>query len=413
MGMNKRWVIGLLICFIFIGNFIRYSQRAPKRKYADFRVYYATGERFLGGENIYSRPDPSITPFKYSPTFAMLFAPLSFVSKKTASLIFFSLNFLSVILICRLSISLIGPAALSFQQNILLHFLTLLFSSRFILLVWDSGQVNLIMMLLVLISLYLMERKRPLWSAGSLGLSVLFKYMPAVFVPYFFLRKKFGWCLLVFLSIVLLLVLPAMVVGPEQAFFLLKKWIPYITETSLDKSSWYDYKNQSIFSMGLRFLTQNSPYCHPLFKLNYNEGMAVSVSLALLIYGLTLIQKTESRYNRAIDYSLLFLCMALFNPNAWMTNFVTLIFVYFFLIQYLLEGHFKDKITAVLVLLSFVATSWLGETVVGEQWENLSEEMSCVTIGALILIVALLRLKYTRILAPVPPPRGSVAHGKA
>jgi hypothetical protein len=394
------WVIWLVIACAFIGNFVRYSGRAPKRHYSDFRVYYATGERFLKNTDIYSRPDMSITPFKYSPTFAMLFAPLSRLPKHQAALVFFTLNFLAVIAICALSKKIIGPDQLTTAKKVGLFFLSLLFSSRFILLVWDAGQVNLIMLLLTLMSLYLLNRKHDLLSATALGLGVLIKYMPAVFVPYFFIRKKWKWTVYVGLAVLVLLLSPGLVVGFEQGIAYLQKWLPYITETSLDKSSWYDYKNQSIYSMGLRFLTQNSAYSHSLLDLSHSQAMMVSVAFALGLYLLSLWPVRAKKYLPAVDYSLLLLCMAFFNPNAWMLNFVTFIFVYIFLWQYLFENQFKDKWTLGLVILSFVLTSWLSETVVSEQLESLAEELSCVTLGALVLMAALLRLKYSQALAP-------------
>ncbi|MCD4780621.1 MAG: DUF2029 domain-containing protein [Candidatus Omnitrophica bacterium] len=393
------WVVWALILCAFIGNAVRYSGRAPKRHYSDFRVYYATGERFLQKENIYSRPDMSITPFKYSPTFAMLFAPLSRLSKHHAALVFFSVNFLSVVVICYLSKKIIGPDALPFAKRVGLFFLSILFSSRFILLVWDAGQVNLIMLLLTLLSLYLLSRKQEMLSATALGLGVLIKYMPAVFVPYFFIRKKWKWTLYVGLAVLALLLSPGFVVGFEQGIGYLQKWLPYITETSLDKSSWYDYKNQSIFSMGLRFLTQNSPYSHSFLALSHGQAMFVSILFALGLYVLILWPVTGKKYSQAIDYSLLLLCMALFNPNAWMLNFVPFIFVYIFLWQYLFENQFKDKVTLIFIVVSFMMTSWLSETVVSEQLESLAEELSCVTLGTLVLVAALLRLKYSRTLA--------------
>ena len=130
---TKRNIAYLLIAMSFIGLFFRYMHRAPKRHYCDFRVYYATAQRFAAKEDIYSRPQESITPFKYSPMFALIVSPLSMVSEKPASLIFFSISFVSLIIICRLSKKLIIKRDLTFKESVLFYFLPILFTSRFML----------------------------------------------------------------------------------------------------------------------------------------------------------------------------------------------------------------------------------------------------------------------------------------
>ena len=100
MVAKRKIILSSLVLIVFVLLFIRYSYRAPKRHYSDFRVYYATAERFTAKEDIYSRPDESITPYKYSPMFAMLVSPLAKFDQKTASLIFFTINFISIIKFC-------------------------------------------------------------------------------------------------------------------------------------------------------------------------------------------------------------------------------------------------------------------------------------------------------------------------
>ncbi|MFA6281665.1 MAG: glycosyltransferase family 87 protein, partial [Candidatus Omnitrophota bacterium] len=155
---TKRNIAYALIVIVFIALFFRYMHRAPKRHYCDFRVYHATAQRFAAKEDIYSRPDESITPFKYSPTFALITSPLSLVPIKPASLIFFSINFVLLIIICRFSKKLIVKRGLTFKESVFFYFFPILFTSRFILSVFDSGQVNIMMLALVVAGLYF-ERK--------------------------------------------------------------------------------------------------------------------------------------------------------------------------------------------------------------------------------------------------------------
>ncbi|MFA5088787.1 MAG: glycosyltransferase family 87 protein [Candidatus Omnitrophota bacterium] len=394
MKVNKRILFASLIVIIFAGNFVRYSHRAAKRSYCDFRVYYATGERFLKREDIYSRPEESITPFKYSPMFAMLVSPLSLFSKHAASQILFTLNFLALIIVIILAKKLIEVQSLSLKENVLLCFFSILLTFRFILQVWDSGQVNLIMFLLVLLGLYLLRKDRVIGAAACIAFSIMFKYMPAVFLPYFLVKRKFKAVFFILAFIAVFCFFPMLYTGVQRGADYLRVWIPSIVETSLDHGSWYDFKNQSLYSLFLRFFTKESPYDFALPFFSFSQGFGLSLLFASLIYLLILIPTNGEKENETIDYALLFLCMALFNPNAWMLNFVVLLFGQMLLVYDLIKNRFRDKFALGLVVAAFALTSLASESLVGNYLEGVFEQFSSVTLGTLVLIFALLRLKY-------------------
>jgi len=397
MGKLKYFIVVFLIVVAFAGNFIRYSHRAPHRSYSDFRVYHATGERFLAREDIYARPDWSITPYKYSPTFAMLFSPLSLLPRHQASLVFFAINFLSVIAICFFCKRLIVAEELSYGQYWLVFFLTLLFTSRFILLVWDSGQVNLIMFLLVLVSLYCMENDRPMLSGATLALAALFKYMPLVFIPYLVLRGRYKILIYVMVFLLIFLAVPAFVVGFDQNIAYLKTWVPSIVHgDSFDKGSWFDNKNQSFYSMCVRYLTLCRPMGPSWLRLSFKQALGASLLFGAVIYLFVLFTNKPRKEVERIDYAALLICMAIFNPNAWMVNFVVYMFAYIYLLDHLIRHRFKDRITIALVFLSFVLSSWTAETTVGNDWEIYLERLSVVTLSALTLITSLFIIKFRK-----------------
>jgi hypothetical protein len=88
--------------------------------------------------------------------------------------------------------------------------------------------------------------------------------------------------------------------------------------------------------------------------------------------------------------------MALFNPNAWLVNFVFLLFGYMVILYYLIQnGFLKDKTTLILTFLSFVVSSWGCESVAGDNLQNYLEMLSTVTIASLIIIFILLKLKFS------------------
>ena len=394
MKLKRKYIVFIVIAIIFLGLFCRYGRRAPKRNYCDFRVYYVTAERFIQKQGIYGRPDEAITPFKYSPMFAFVLSPLSFFPQKCASFIFFTINFLSLIGIFVFSQKLIVKDKITFRQNVFLYIFTLICGSRFIFQVLDSGQVGIIITFLVILGLYYLEKKKEVLSSAFIALSTMFKYTSFIFLPYFFFRKKKKLVSFILLFIIIFCLLPAVYLGISAHSNYLKNWFPSITESSLDKSSWYDYKNQSLFSLTLRYFTVDSPYRGATASLSFNQGLILAFSICLLIYLLIILPGRKRQFGNSLDYSSLFICMALFNPNAWMHNFVVLIFAYMTLFYYLFRVKCKDKITLTLVIFSFMLMSLTGESIVGNTLENLFEELSSVTLGSLLLLVSLLRLKF-------------------
>ena len=127
-----------------------------------------------------------------------------------------------------------------------------------------------------------------------------------------------------------------------------------------------------------------------------SQGLILALFICLFIYILIILPGRKRQFGDLLDYSSLFICMALFNPNAWMHNFVVLIFVYFVLFYHLLKVNFKDKVTLILVIFSFMLMNLTSESIVGDSLENLFEELSSVTLGSLLLLFSLLRLKFKK-----------------
>ncbi|UCC94986.1 MAG: DUF2029 domain-containing protein [Candidatus Omnitrophota bacterium] len=399
MMAGRRPIVFLLIAIVFLSLFFRHAHRAPKRHYCDFRVYYATGARFIAKEDIYSRPQESITPYKYSPMFALVMCPLSLLSPQAASLVFFTINFILLILAFVLSRKLIVQENISFKQRVFLYVATIMMTSRFILQVLDSGQVGILILSLIIIGLYLVQREKDVLGAAFLGFAVMVKYMPVVFLPYFLVKKKFKLAFFMGLFILFYCVIPALYVGGVQNIDYMRRWLPFISQTSFDGGSWYDYKNQSLFSLVLRYFTASSPYKISIAHLTFQQGLLIACGIGLILYLLAIFPQKRSSSPNSIEYSLLFICMTLLNPNAWMHNFVVFIFVYMTLLYYPIKVHLKDRVTLILVILSFMLMSWASESLVGDNLENLFEQLSSVTIGALLLCVSLLRIKFKRISA--------------
>lgn len=397
MVVGKKWLIGLLVAAVFAGLLIRYLDRVPKRHYCDFRVYHHAAQDILAGKDIYFRETMEITPFKYSPFFAFLFVPLGMLPIKLAAAAFFSLNVLLTAGLFRLAVDItrvgkdLSPGG--GKKMDLLYGLSVFFLARYVILVWDSGQVSILMCVLVLAGLYFLDRRRDMAAGALLAAAILIKYTPAIFLSYFLVRRQFKVVAWTIVFAILWLVLPALAVGVQKEIGYISSWIPSIVQTSLDQASYLDAKNQSLFSMVLRFFTESGSNIN-ITGLSFRQGEMVGYGLAAVLLSLVLVPPPGKPRDQSIDYALLFCFLPLFNPNGWLNNFVSLAVPCVLLLGRLLAERGKDRFVAACVLAAFFFLSLMSEEIVGDHWQNHAELFSDVTWGTLFLVAALIKLKF-------------------
>jgi hypothetical protein len=354
-------------------------------------VYHHTAQVFLERQDIYADDSKEITPFKYSPFFAFLTSPLGFLPIKAAAGVFFVLNFVCTVALFLLALSISGtPPG---RRRVWACVLAALLVLRFIFLVWDSGQVPVMICVLVLAALYFLDRNEQAAAGSLLAASILFKYLPAVFIPYFIFRRKYRAAAFSVLFTGLWLLLPALYAGFERNTGWLSTWLPSIIRTSLDHGSYFDFKNQSLISMVLRLLSP-SPYHTNLFSFDFRTALLAAYGVCACLY-LCALAPVKGRDTRRLDYALLFTFLPLFNPNGWMTNFVSLAFPCVLLITHLQQVRMKDVFVLVCLALSFVFTTFASQDIAGNSLQNILEASSTVTIGALFLVAALVKLKFS------------------
>lgn len=390
---NKKRILFILFLAVFFTVMLgRYLDRVPRRHYCDFRVYHHAAQVFLEQKDIFLRDEEPITAYRYSPFFAFCISPLGLVPIKTAAAIFFAFNFFSVIIFLRWSKKICVNPPISSQGTFWIYFLGTLFTSRFILLVWDSGQANLLMSALVVLALRLFTRGKEWGAAALLAGSIFIKYLPAMFVIYFICRGKFRIAILTVLFSVLYLFLPVLAVGWATNNLYLHTWWPVVMHTTFDYATYIDFKNQAISSMVLRLLT-DSIYSHNFVSLGLKPALMVGYAIIAGLFVVALVPGRKKGVSN-VDYALILTFMPLFNPNGWMINYVALIFPYIYLLNYLRMVRAKDVFVLICVVLCFALTSWMSQDIVGNHWENIAAENSSVTLGALFLVAALAKLKF-------------------
>lgn len=401
---KNHWKKVLSISFVFIVFLGRFEYKMPKRNFADFHVNYYTGQKMLKGENVYDdnayRKD-GMANFKYPPLFASITALFALTTERTAATIWFIFNFLLIILFIYYSGKMIFGEDLSYRQKNWIYFWSLFLTSRFYMHNFDEGQVNFLMMTSLFLGLYASCKHKDFLGGLLIGFSILVKYMTVILVPYFLLKRKFKLVFYIILSLILYWFLPSLFWGWHRNIFLQSQYLPFVSKTSLDINSLSDYPNQSLMSMVIRFFSTGLYYSLNIINLNsYYLGLITGAVIALFfILSIFVSQHRKTNGNvfpfNNIDIGLLSICIALFNPNAWMHAFIFLTYGYMVAIYYLFKIKFSDSLVLSLIILSFVLHSFTASFFTSGSFGNLFEIYSFVTLGAISLFITLVKIKFS------------------
>lgn len=402
---NLKFFILIFLFCSFLGLFISHKQRAKKRNYSDFHCFYVTGRRVLEHKNIYVLRDQETAEFRYAPAFAVFISGFALLDENSADSLWFMMNFVLLVASLIFLKKLIIQQELNYKNKLIFYGLALFGAFRFILHNFDAGQSNMLMLASIILGLYYIENKREALGGAIFALSVMIKYTPLIFIPYFLLRRKFRLTLIVITFIAAYLLLPALFLGFKTNLTYLKELLPYLTNSTIfDQMTILDPKNQSLLSAVTRYFTNCVLYFYappmPFQSLNLKSNAITPIFLisSLVTYFLAISRPRGggSDSSRKIDYSLLIICVIIFNLNAWKPTFVLLLIPYCVIIDYLIKTSFRDKIILTLLSCGFILNIITMDSVIGKNVAYKLCFYSPLTLSALITYIILLKLKFSK-----------------
>jgi Glycosyltransferase family 87 len=189
MAIKKTTAI-VLLAAVGLSSFIFLSRL--KNEMADFEVNYKAGQRIRGGETLYRTADGH-WQFKYLPSSAFLYVPLTLVSLSAAKAVWFSVILLASIMIFVISSQLIVSKEKKFFSP---AFFAALILARYFLRELQLGQINALITFLLVAGIWILVRspRSPAGAAGGglAGLAAALKPYAVIFLPYFILRKRWA-----------------------------------------------------------------------------------------------------------------------------------------------------------------------------------------------------------------------------
>ena len=249
-GLNPR--ILRAAAWTLLGLYIfGFAISAASRSQSDFVIYRNAGLAALHREPIYNLHDPS--PFQYAPIYALAFIPLGLLPPRSAQLLWFvtSMAIALPLMILGSSRLLFGSA---FELDWELIVVPVLLCIRFIHPNFDHGQVNLLLLAMVVWGFALANESRPVTGSCLLAASLLAKPFAIPVLIYLLARKEFVCLLSLIIFIAALIMLPSMLVGSKYTLHQTRSYVASLTNRGIQRSRDLNNKyNQSSAAIAVRW----------------------------------------------------------------------------------------------------------------------------------------------------------------
>ncbi len=398
-------VVVLVLVGVLAGSAVRNIKED-----GDFRGYIEVGELVLQGADIYadSRPDVNTWP----PLFAVVcipFALLARVSVYLARGVWLGLNFACIVALFHLAVDLVyrrplvlvaRPSTVALASAAVLGPLVL--SARFLLGNLDRLQINMVILAACLTGATWIVRGRGVAGGALIGFAAAVKVLPVFFLPYFAWKRWWGALGAALATGALASLAPVLVFGPERFLGYVRHWL------ALSAGSWPVRKgNQSVYAMVDRLYTHDAIVWDASQKrlTASNDPVVAAIVYGLLAFVAVLFVAAARRGGRAttsvavpIEIAIVLCVTVLFAPLAWKHYFVFLLLAQFVLWRaafgdgYGLAPAGRRRFAWALGV-SYVLMTLTVRGVVGKSLAQTLETMSAVTLGAFVVLGALLHLR--------------------
>lgn len=212
----------------------------------DFKVIYMAVESLLNNEQVYGIPFGLDTGYyKYSPFTLLLFIPYTFFSFNIASIIhFFIIGFCAITTIIVLE-KIISKYLFYYRKKNLITLLSVLLCVMLHLVrEFHLGNINMILLLLLCLSLKFTLESKPIKSGLLLALVILAKPYFIICILPFLVHKKYKTALSVAVSVMLFVLVSGLIIGFPKSINLYFEWF-----SAMLKHSNYLSSNHTIFSL--------------------------------------------------------------------------------------------------------------------------------------------------------------------
>ena len=335
----NRWVLTAIVLLV-VGVGVQYAIKASHGRSAFVRwrnQVLALGQ----GEDIYRRyiyPNPPIMALILYPLAQLPPVNIASFNLDTGALAWFVIKAGLTVVAFWWAFRLVQDDGFPFPPWA--QMLAVLLSLRPIVGDLSHGNVNLLILFLVVAGLYAFHRRHDATAGVLLALAMACKVTPALFIPYFLWKRAWRTLAGCALGLILfLLVIPGALLGPRHNLQLFRSWLDVmVLPYARDGKVWTEHNNQSLPGLVYRLGTHSpsflDAYDQPLrydnlLQLNPSTARRiVQVCGVMFLMGLFWVCRTplqpRNNWLLAAEFSMVVLGMLLFSERTWKHHCVTL-----------------------------------------------------------------------------------------
>ena len=377
-----RGVVLVLLC---VFGFLHVSKGM-----GDFKTYQRAADRMVAGEPVYQLGDPH--RYLYAPVVTFLFLPLAVLPSTVGKLLWFSLNVVLLFSIFRSTAALVCADGRAPPG---LYALLLLLSFRFIDNNIGHGQINILLLWLVVRGYVFAAAGRYPLAGLAIAAAIATKIVPVVFLAQIVLRRQWRFAIATLLAFALLMAMPFLWWGSAYPG-VLRDWVAVV----VDQAGHYEMGNkinQSISAFAYRVF-QPYPGGTPLVVLSPSTVAAI----VILIHGAFLLplawlslrlaargfREPQGPHGDELGLYLLYSTVAA--PYSWKYYFVNLVFPVANAARRLYTDGADARRFAIGLSLVFVLNLLAGLEILGDFASTLFQFWSFHFLAVVVLFVLLL-----------------------
>jgi alpha-1,2-mannosyltransferase len=381
-----------------------YAVRHVSRSMGDFKVYQRAAKRAVAGEAIYRLEDPH--RYLYAPVVTFLFLPLAVLPTVVGRILWFSLNVVLVVSIFRSTAKLLfreGRAPPGFFA------LVLLLSFRFIDNNLGHGQLNILLLWLVLRAYVEASRARYGWAGVALAAAIAAKIVPVIFLLQIVLRRQWRFAAWTVVGLIALTAIPIVWWGSDYPQ-VLRDW----TAVVADQAGHYEMGNkinQSISAFTYR-LFRPYPDGRPFVVLPESlvDALTIAVHAAFLLplvwlsWRLAVARSEEPAGPEELALYLLYSTVAA--PYSWKYYFANLVFPFGVAVARLATGDRRLMENGLYV--AFALNLLAGLEILGKRLSTLFQLCSFHFLAVALLFALIARVAFRESRAATFPSSGAL-----
>lgn len=400
LNKEMKMLTLLYLMFAIIFSIVEYNLTG------DFKIFLLASEALSNGENIYERSYIDGFKYFYSPLFAILLTPLTYIPFEVSATLWNLFSFFLLARVFLLISKLYIPVQYKLPKIYLLTFLVSLFP---IYANFHMTQMSVFMLYAIFETIYLSSKKHHIVAALLLSFAINIKILPIVFIPYFIYRKEFKLTIYIAVFYLLYLIAPALIIGFKQNAALLSSWMnnlnPMKSQNVIDLSERGFHSITTLFST--LFTNEFNPHEYPLrrhiivLEENTVGWIINSFRAGLILLTLYFLNSLPFRKNnnpgksfREVSY--LCLIIPLIFPHQQTYGFLFILPAAYYTIHFFynakneIKKTWRHKTALILAIISFLIINL--ELILG-LYRKLFWHYKTLTYGTLILLIVLILCK--------------------